>query len=335
MRRVCTPLRMKRRGFLAGAALLIAAPSMAQSTKPAQIGLLLQVPPSAAPVQPLWKALVDGLRAKGWEEGRNLVIETRVAGGDPTRFPALARELVTLNVDVILAANQQSIAAAQQATATIPIVMCGGADPVKPGFVASLAKPGGNITGITTDFETLIGKHYELLTEIKPGIKRVGVIYDPSHATSAALYRREQEEIAPRLGLALVPLPVSTAADIKAAFAAIGRERPDALQVQAIPIVQAHRAEIAAFAIEQRLPTMIGLKVLVPDGFLMSYAHDPAESFRRAAWYADRILRGAKPADLPVEQSSRFELVINLRTARAIGLEIPAVILARADELIE
>jgi ABC-type uncharacterized transport system substrate-binding protein len=215
---------MRRRDVLAAAAFLIAGatPLMAQTSgKIAQIGILLQVPPSSAVVQPLWKALVDGLRAHGWEEGRNLVIETRVAGQDPTRFPELARELVALKVDVILAANQQSIAAAQQATATIPIVMCGGADPVKPGFVASLAKPGGNITGITTDFETLVGKHYELLTEIKPGIKRIGVIYDPTQRTSAGLYRREQEEIAPRLGLAVVPIPVSSAADITAAFAAI------------------------------------------------------------------------------------------------------------------
>lgn len=328
---------MRRRDFLSGAAVLIAtaAPSLAQSAKPARIGLLLQVPPSAAPVQPLWTALVEALRAQGWEEGNNLVIETRVADQAPGRFHDLARELVALRVDVILAANQQSIAAARQATATIPIVMCGGADPVRAGFVASLAKPGGNITGITTDFETLIQKHFELLTEIKPGIKRVGVIHDPSQASSAGIHRLEQDEVAPRLGLTAVPIPVSTAADVKAAFAAIARERLDALQVHSVPIVQGHRADIARFAIDQKLPTMIGLKVLVPDGFLMSYAHDPAESFRRAAWYADRILRGANPADLPVEQSSRFELVINLRTARAIGLEIPAAILARADELIE
>jgi putative tryptophan/tyrosine transport system substrate-binding protein len=328
---------MRRRDFLSGAALLIAAaaPSLAQATKPARVGLLLQVPPSAAPVQPLWKALVDGLRAKGWEEGRNLVIETRVAGQDPGRFRDLARELAALNVDVILAANQQSIAAARRATETIPIVMCGGADPVRAGFVASLAKPGGNITGVTTDYETLIQKHFELLTEIKPGIKRVGVIHDPSEVSSAGLIGLEQGEVAPRLGLTAVPIPISTAADVKTAFAVIAGERLDALQVHSVPIVQAHRAEIAAFAIQHRLPTMIGLRVLVPDGFLMCYAHDPVQSFRRAAWYVDRILRGAKPADLPVEQSSRFELVINLRTARAIGLEIPAAILARADELIE
>lgn len=328
---------MRRRDFLSGAAVLIAtaAPSLTQSAKPARIGLLLQVPPSAAPVQPLWTALVEALRAQGWEEGNNLVIETRVADQAPGRFHDLARELVALRVDVILAANQQSIAAARQATAIIPIVMCGGADPVRAGFVASLAKPGGNITGVMTDFDTLIGKHFELLAEVKPGIKRVGVIYDPSLANSAGLYRLEQEQIAPRLGLTVVPFPISTAADVKSIFTAIAGERPDALQVHAVPIVQVHRAEIASFAIQQRLPTMIGLRVLVPDGFLMCYAHDPAEGFRRAAWYADRILKGAKPADLPVEQMSRFELVINLRTARAIGLEIPAVILARADELIE
>jgi putative ABC transport system substrate-binding protein len=318
------------------AALGASSPAAGQAERTARIGVLLQVPPSEAAVAPLWKALVEGLREHGWEEGRNLVIEGRFGGRDSTRFPEFAAELAALKVDAILAANPHSIEAARQATSKIPIIMMGGQDPVGAGWIESLSRPGRNITGVTAEYETVIGKHLELLKEIKPGVERIGVIYTPENPAAMRLVKNMQDDMAARLGLVVLPYPIRTPENVKTTFDRIARDRPDAVEVLGgEPVIQAHRFEVAAFAVRQRLPTVTALKVLVPDGLLMSYAHDPAAAFRRAAWYVDRILKGADPAELPVELMGRFELVINLKTARSIGLEVPPTLLARADEVIE
>jgi putative ABC transport system substrate-binding protein len=281
------------------------------------------------------QALVEGLREHGWAEGRNFSLQARYAGPDPARFPELAGELVGLKVDVIMTANTQALDAARHKTTTMPIVMAGVTNPVRLGFVASLARPGGNITGVVSQLETVVGKTFELLKEIKPEIERVGIIYSPDNVASAATFKAQQEEMAPRLGLIILPIPVSKPDDFDQAFATIARERPHALQVHPTPVVFAHRAKIAAFAIEQRLPTASGFAVLTRDGLLLSYGYNPAASWRRAAPYVDRIFKGANPAELPVEQVDQFELVINLKTARALAITIPPTLLARADEVIE
>lgn len=336
---------MKRRGFirfLGGAALatvLLAAFSttLAWSQRPdkqRRVGVLFSGIPSDPAAIPVRQAVVDGLREHGWEEGRNVVLEVQFAA-DPTRFAELAAELDALKVDVIMTANTQALEAARRKAATIPIVMAGATVPVSLGFVASLARPGGNITGLVNQAETVVGKHLELLKEIKPGIERFGIIYDPSNVSSLAVFKVQAEEMAPQLGLIAVPIPVSKAADFDEAFATITRERPQALEVYAAPVVFAHRGKIAAFAIEHGLPTITGLNVMARDGFLMSYGYDNTVSWRRATSYVDRIFKGANPAEMPVEQIDRFHFIINLKTARAIGLDLPQPLLVRADEVIE
>jgi len=337
---------MKRRGFirfLGGAALatvLLAAfsTSLAWSQppdKPRRVGVLLSASLSDPGTKRTWEALVDALRSHGWEEGRNLVLEGRFAGPSAARFPELAAELVALKVDVIVASNSQSVEAARRKTATIPIVMVNVTDPVKSGFVASLARPGGNITGMANQMEIVVGKHFELLKEIKPGIERVGIIYVPDNAGSVNTLKYQQEQMAPRLGLIVLPIPVSKPDDIDDAFATIRRERPQALHSHLSTILYAHRAKIAAFAIDQRLPTVSAFSGLTRDGLLMSYGYDTVAHMRHAVSFVDRILKGANPAELPVEQLDRFEFIINLKTAKALELTIPPTLLARADEVIE
>jgi putative ABC transport system substrate-binding protein len=238
---------------------------------------------------------------------------------------------------VIVGTNMQSIEAARRATATVPIVMAGVMNPVGLGSVASvasLARPGGNVTGVVNQAETVSAKSFELLTELNPKVERVGLIYDPLNIASLAAFKLQQE-IAPRLGLIVLPVPVSKPADFDEAFATIARERPQALFLHSPTVVFAHRAKIAAFAIEQRLPTVSPFSHLTREGMLMSYGPDLRAGWRRSASYVDRIFKGANPAELPVEQMDRFEFVINLKTAKVLGIEVPANLLARADEVIE
>jgi putative ABC transport system substrate-binding protein len=209
------------------------------------------------------------------------------------------------------------------------------ADPVAAGLITSLARPGGNITGISNQLDTISGKHLELLKELNPALERVGIVYSRRNRSSVEAMSAQRDRVAPQLGLTALPFAVDEPGDIEKLFAALLREKPQALSLHATPIISAHRKEIAAFAIEQRLPTIIGLKVLVPDGFLMSYAHDPVATWRRVAWYVDQILAGANPGELPVERTHEVELLINLRTARAIGIQIPPFLVSRADEVIE
>jgi putative ABC transport system substrate-binding protein len=277
---------------------------------------------------------VGDLRERGWEEGRNIIFERRFVGPDPARFSELAAELVALKVDVIITGNTQAAAAAQNKTMTIPIVVIGVADPVGSGLVASLARPGGNITGLANQIEIVSEKNFELLKESKPTIKRVGVMFSPANAPSAKTAKVMQEEVGPRLGLTVVPVGVTTPEDLAGAFEMILHEQLEALHVLPVPVVFGSRAKLLEFTLQQRLPTLSPATLYTREGFLMSYGYDTPVTWARAGSYVDRIFRGAKPAEIPVEQVDRFQLVINQKTARAIGFDTTSL-LSRADEIIE
>ncbi len=324
--------------LVAAAVLLVgtAGPSPAQpSTKVARVGILSGASLSTPANAYFREAFVEALRQRGWEEGKNLILEARATEGKPERFAEFAAELVGLKVDVAVGSNSQAVQALKDRTSTIPIVMLDASHPVEAGFVASLARPGGNITGVTPLLDEVAFKDIELLREIRPGIDRMGVFYTPSNAGSALLAKQTVESIPRRLGITLVPVPIDNAAEIDTAFAVIDREKLRAVHVHPTPVINSNRVRIAALMIERRIATSTGYSTLVRDGILMSYGPDQVESWRGAAAYVDRILRGAKPADLPVEQPTEFLLVLNLKTAKAIGVEFTPDLLTRADELIE
>ena len=293
-----------------------------------RVGVLFSGIPSDPATITVRQALVDGLREHGWEEGRNVILEVRYSGPDSARFTELAADLVALNVSAILTANMQALDAAHRKATTIPIIMAGAGRAVELGFIASLAQPGGNITGLVSQIDTVSVKNLELFKEIKPGIERIGIIYSPANVSSLAAMKEQQEEVAPRLGLVVLPIPVSK----PAAHCARGVQ---ALHVHPAPAILPHRVKIAAFAIERRLPTNAELNVMARDGLLMSYGYDNRANWRRAASYVDRIFKGANPAETPAEQVDRFQFMINLKTARAIGLDLQQALLARADEVID
>jgi putative ABC transport system substrate-binding protein len=283
------------------------------------------------------EAIRLALRELGYIEEQNIAIEYRHAEGKRDRYPELAAELVRLKVDIIVVAGGDPlIRAAKNATKTIPIVMTGaGADPVKEGLIESLARPGGNVTGITILARELGGKRLELLKEAVPKLARVAVLYDPGVAGNV----REVKEVLPAaaraLGLTIRSWEVRNADNFEKVFATLNKERPDGLYVHGRgPLIAANVKRIVGFASKSRLPSMYGTKQFVDAGGLMSYGADRADSYRRVAYYVDRILKGAKPADLPVEQPTKFEFVINLKTAKAIGLTIPPDVLARATKII-
>ena len=283
------------------------------------------------------EAIRLALRELGYIEGQNIAIEYRYAEGKRDRYPELAAELVRLKVDIIVVAGGDAmVRAAKNATKTIPIVMTGaGGDPVEAGLVESLARPGGNVTGITNLSRELGGKRLELLKEAVPKLARVAVLYDPATPGSV----RELKEVLPvaarALGLTVQPWEVRDADDFEKVFAAIDKERPDGLYVTSGPLMNANGKRIAGFALKSRLPSVYNRREAVDAGGLMSYGADLADSYRRVAYFVDRILKGAKPADLPVEQPTKFELVINLKTAKQIGLTIPQSMLYRADKVIK
>jgi putative ABC transport system substrate-binding protein len=331
---------MRRRAFILalGAALLtggIGVPLSAQTTKIARVGILSGASLSTPANARFREAFVASLRQLGWEEGKNLIVEARATEGRAERFAEHATELVALRVDVAVGSNSQSIQALKDKTSTIPIVMLDVSHPVEAGFIASLARPGGNITGLTNQLKDVDAKAFGLLREVKPGMDRAGVVYTPSNAGSALAVKQALETIPERLGVSLVPVPIDSAADIDTALAVIDREGLHALQIHPTPVINTNRARIAALLIERRVLTVTGYSILVRDGILMSYGPDQVESWRGAAVYVDRILRGAKPADLPVQQPTKFLFVINLKTAKALDLTIPPTLLARADEVIE
>ena len=328
---------MRRRAFVSGALALLAAPLAAeaqQAGKVYRVGILGNVPLTDAEGQHLWGGFIQGLRALGYVEGRNLTIEHRSSEGRYERLPALAAELVRLRVDVIVVPADQNALAAKQATQTIPIVMAGNADPVSAGVVASLARPGGNVTGLSIAAPEITGKQLELLREMVPRISRVGFFWHPGNPSTEDAMRLGH--VAARsLRVQLQAVPVRGPDDFEEAFAAINREHVEALLIPVDGLFVLHRTRIVNLAAKNQLPTMYPQSGYVEAGGLIVYAPSLYNSFRRAAVYVDKIFKGAKPGDLPVEQPTKFELVINLRTAKALGLTIPQSLLLRADQVIE
>ncbi|PYN83227.1 MAG: ABC transporter substrate-binding protein [Candidatus Rokuibacteriota bacterium] len=302
------------------------APEAQQGTKVPRVGLL----DYAAFRDPL----LEMLRDLGYVEGQSITFEYRRSEGRSERLPDLAAELVRLKVDVIVSYGTPATRAAQQATTGIPIVMVGIGDPLRTGLVASLGRPGGNITGNTILGPEIVTKRLQLLKEAIPKLSRVTLIYNPTNPSNA-LNLQELRAAAPTLGVTLQSVKVSRPDEFEGAFAALTTERPDALIVTADPLHQLHIKQIVAFTAKRRLPAMYQEQENVIAGGLISYGPSIPEFFRRAAVYVDRILKGAKPADLPVEQPTKFELVINLKTAKALGLTIPQTLLLRADQVIE
>src|SRR5215467_7080774 len=280
------------------------------------------------------EAFQQGLRELGYSEGKNIVIEWRSAEGKVDRLPALASELVRLKVDIIVTNGPTSTRPAKEATVTIPIVMAQDNDPVGNGFVASLARPGGNITGLATLAPELSGKQLELLKEIVPKLSRVAVFGNLTFPGSAQQLK-EVQLAAKALGVKLQYLDVLDPKDIETAFREAGKERADAVLTLTNTILFSHRAQLADLAVKNRLPSMYYRREYVEDGGLMSYATSYTDLNRRAATYVDKILKGAKPGDLPVEQPTKFEFVINLKAAKQIGLIIPQSVLYQADKVIK
>ena len=274
-----------------------------------------------------------GLRELGYVEGKNVIIEYRSADGKYERLPGLAAELVQMKVDVILAGGTPAVQAAQQATTTIPIVMVRTGDPVGMGLVASLARPGRNITGLSNIIVEVASKYLELLRVAIPKLSRVTVLANPANPIHPDFLKRIQTEKTNTVKIS--PAQAGTASEIEAAFGAMKQERPGALIVLPDPFFFAQAPRIAELAAQQRLPTMFWTRDAVESGGLMSYGQNNAEHYYRAATYIDKILKGAKPADLPVERPTKIELVINLKTAKAIGLTIPQQLLLQADKVIE
>jgi len=279
-------------------------------------------------------AFRQGLRDLGYVEGKNILIEYRYREGKPNRAPSLVTELVQLNVDVLVSPDLAGILAAKQATKTIPIVMVTNQDPVTEGFVDSLARPGGNVTGLTRLTRELSGKRLELLKEVVPTLSRVGVLVDADSTTASRSFK-DYEAAARALKLTLQSLKVRNLnPDFEQAFRFAANERVSALITIRNPLFIDNRKRIAELAIQNRVPSMSEGSVFVEAGSLVSYSSNENDSFRRVAYYVDKILKGAKPAELPVEQPTKFELVINLKTAKQIGLTIPPNVLARADRVI-
>jgi len=280
------------------------------------------------------QAFRQGLRELGYVEGQNIAIEFRWAEGQYDRLPGLAAELVRLKVNVIVAGGGPAIQAARQATETIPIVMVGTADPVAAGFVASLARPGGNITGLSLMLPELVGKQLELLKEVVPNVSRVALLGNPANPNYASLVRQAQDA-ARALGVRLQPLEARDPSEIDNAFAAITTERAGAVIVLADTMLVNHRTRIADHAARRRLPTVSGQSEHAEAGGLLAYGSSVSDGLRRAAAFVDKILKGARPGDLPIEQPAKFELVINLKAAKVLGLTIPQAVLQRADRVLQ
>jgi len=326
---------MDRRRFLYGAGIaLLAIPTAAQSQPVAnspRVGFLFYGAPGPSPELESFR---QGLREVGYIEGQNISVEYRFANGQVGQLSTLAAELVQLKLDVIVTPGTPASVAAKKATSAIPIVFAGVADAVGAGLVTSLARPGGNITGLTSISAALGGKRLELLKGVVPKASRVAVLYNPADPSNVLVWTELQESSKP-LGLTLLPHPVRGPGDFEGAFAAISRERAQALFVAAGVLTTEHRKTLVDLAARNRIPTMWGERQFVEVGGLMSYAVNFYDEIRRAAAYVSKILKGAKPADLPVEQPTMFELVINLRAAKALGLTISPSLLSRADQVIQ
>jgi putative ABC transport system substrate-binding protein len=333
--------RLRRREFITllggtAAAWPLAARAQ-QATKAALIARLHPGSAHDAAIADGLRAFQHGMRALGYAEGQTYRLEDRYSEGSPARLLALAAELVALKPDVIIAVADDAVRAAKDATATIPIVMAMATrDPVGAGYIASLARPGGNVTGFTGQVEELNAKQLELLRELVPGLTDVAIMYNSG---SPAVTRERLDQITQAgaaLGLKIRQAGIARPTDWKTVFEALEAANVGGLMVLPEPaIMDQSRARIAEMALRHRLPTVFTFRMYVEAGGLMSYAQDLPDMHRRSATYVDRILKGAKPSDLPVEQPTKFELVVNLRTARALGLDVPATVLVRADEVIE
>jgi ABC-type uncharacterized transport system substrate-binding protein len=316
----------------------LAAPLAAEAQPPPhvhRIGVLAHTTPERGGLFGPAEAFLEEMRALGYVEGQHLVMERRAAEGQYERFPALAAELVRLPVDLLLVPNTPAALAAKHATTTIPIVMVGLGDPVGSGLVASLARPGGNITGLSVMRPELVGKHLEILRDVLPTVSHVAVLWNPANPVSA-LNIRAAEVAAQALGVQLHLVEARGPEAFDSAFAAMTKAHAGALLVWGDPVFVQHRRRLAELAATSRLPTMhqIQCRAFVEAGSLLCYGPSLLDMWRRAATYVDKILKGAKPGDLPVEQPTKFELVINLKTADALGLTIPPIVLFQATEII-
>ncbi len=330
---------MRRREFIwaAGGAIVASSawPLIARAQQPGKLPVIGFLGSQAQSVQKKWTdAFVQRLRELGWIEGRTVAIEYRWSdGGSGARAAEAIAEFVKLKVDIIVTNGTPMVTAAKRATSDIPIVFAATADPVGTGMVASLGRPGGNLTGMSLQATDLAGKHIELLQEVRPGLKRLAILANVDSA-NAVVQAREAKAAAETLGINAIVLEIRSVDDIAPAIDA-ARSQADALFVAIAPLVVSQRARINSLAIAAALPTVYALREFVDAGGLMSYGPHFPDLFRQAGDYVDKILRGAKPADLPVQQPTKFELVINLKTASALGITMPPALVARADEVIE
>ncbi len=325
-----------RRAFLIGLGVTGFAPLLARAQPPgklARVGYISTLPEGFLLADAWRKAFVDGLREHGWVENQNVVIERRYAEVRSEAAQVAVEELLRLNVDVIVVSSTLTALIAKKATTKVPIVVTVPADPVATGLVASLARPGGNVTGLSFVGTELAGKQVELLNEAVPGLRRMAVLANPGNASHAPR-TKEILEAARTLKLQSDVVDAATPGAIRDAFTAMAKRRPGAAIVLSDPLFFREAQNLVRIAAEQRLPVMYALREIVAAGGLMSYGANFSDLFRRAATYVDKILKGASPSDLPVEQASKFELVINLNTAKALGLTMPQALLVRADEVI-
>jgi len=325
---------MRRREFisLVGGAAAWPLTARAQKAKIARVGYLFSFTDPEG--RHLWDACREGLRELGYVDGQNIVLEPRWAQGQHDRLPALANELVRLHVNVIVAAATPASLAAKAASGTIPIVIVAVGEPVKTGLVASLSHPGGNVTGLSLLTLDLSGKRLELLHECLRDLAHVAVLMNPDNPISA-IFLSETQDAAQRLGIRLQRLEARRLSDVDEAFSRAADNRAEALIVFDDPVLWSFRAQIVAQAAMRKIPAVYGYKEFVDSGGLMSYGPDRPDQYRRTATFVDKLLKGARPADLPVEQPTKFALFINLKTAKALGTTLPPTVLARADEVIE
>ena len=325
---------MERRAFLgAVTGSLLAAPLAAEAQKTGKvwrIGFLGVTTPSLG--DPLWEVFRTGLREHGYTEGQNLVIERRFADGREERYPGMVAELIALKVDVIVVSSTHGALAAKAATSSIPIVLAGVLEPERTGLVASLGSPGGNVTGISNLLLEIQAKQYQLFKEALPRLARLAVLWNPTNEASAMAWR-ETDNQARALGMTAISGPIASPAELEPTLAAVAARRPDGLYVHLA--LAPYRQRIIEFALSRRLPTLVPDRRWASAGALLTYGPSQSDIVRRCAVYIDKILKGARPADLPIEQPTKFELVINLKTAKTLGLTIAPSLLARADEVIQ
>jgi ABC-type uncharacterized transport system substrate-binding protein len=329
---------MQRREFIAllgGATVALPSAALAAGPQPMRrIGVLMPLSKSDPIAQRALEAFAQGLQTHGLSEGKNVAIEIRYSEGKPERLPTLAVELVQSNIDVLVVWAAQAVDAARKATSTIPVVITGVGDALGAGYIASLAHPGGNITGFTLAATDQSTKRLQLIKQVAPDTVRVAVIWNDT-ASGHRFQMKELMPAAPSLGIVLQSLPVHSADEIVAAMQAAEQADAQALFVCEDPMIQSNRARIAAFALQKHWPVIGEFRPIVDDGGLMSYGPDNVDLWRRSAGYVDKILKGANPGDLPAEQPTKFDLVINLKTAKTIGLTVPQTLLATAEDIVE